>query len=64
MLGGLSVANTMIMAVFGRIRELAILRVCGFSRWQVARLILGESVLVAATGCWSGWGCVSGGFIC
>jgi putative ABC transport system permease protein len=50
LLGGLSVANTMIMAVFGRIRELAILRVCGFSRWQVARIIVGESVLVALLG--------------
>jgi putative ABC transport system permease protein len=50
LLGGLSVANTMIMAVFGRIRELAILRVCGFSRWQVSRLIVGESVMVALIG--------------
>ena len=50
LLGGLSVANTMIMAVFGRIRELAILRVCGFSRWQIAGLIVGESIVVALLG--------------
>lgn len=50
LLGGLSVANTMIMSVFGRIREIAILRVCGFSRFQVARLIFGESILVSLIG--------------
>lgn len=55
LLGGLSVANTMIMAVFGRIRELAILRVCGFSRWQVAGLIVGESIAVAVIGTATGF---------
>jgi len=50
LLGGLSVTNTMILSVFSRIRELAILRVCGFSRGQVGRLILGESLLVSALG--------------
>lgn len=50
LLGGLSVANTMIMSVFTRIREIAILRVCGFSKTQVSGLILCESVLVAAAG--------------
>lgn len=49
-LGGLSVANTMIMSVFTRIREIAILRVCGFSRSQVGSLILGESGIIAACG--------------
>ena len=50
LLGGLSVANTMTLSVFGRIREIAILRVCGFSRGQVARLIFGESILVSMIG--------------
>jgi putative ABC transport system permease protein len=50
LLGGLSVANTMIMSVFTRIREIAVLRVCGFSRAQVAILILGESGLVSLAG--------------
>lgn len=50
LLGGLSVANTMTLSVFGRIREIAILRVCGFSRGQVARLIFGESILVSFFG--------------
>jgi putative ABC transport system permease protein len=49
-LGGLGVANTMIMSVFTRIREIAILRVNGFSSRQVAVLILGESALVSLTG--------------
>ncbi|MGZ8898545.1 MAG: ABC transporter permease [Limisphaerales bacterium] len=50
LLGGLSVANTMIMSVFTRIREIAVLRVCGFSRTQVSALIIGESLLVALAG--------------
>ncbi len=50
LLGGLSVANTMIMSVYGRIREIAILRVCGFSRGQIAKLIFGESVMVSLIG--------------
>lgn len=50
LLGGLSVANTMIMSVYGRIREIAILRVCGFSRGQIAQLIFGESVMVSLLG--------------
>jgi len=50
LLGGLSVANTMIMSVFTRIREIAILRVCGFSRPQVAWLIFGESGVISAAG--------------
>lgn len=49
-LGGLGVANTMIMSVFTRIRELAILRVNGFSKVQIAGMIFGESSCVAAFG--------------
>jgi putative ABC transport system permease protein len=50
LLGGLGVANTMLLSVFSRIREIAVLRVCGFSRAQVAVLIFGEATLVAAAG--------------
>ena len=50
LLGGLSVANTMIMSVFTRIREIAVLRVCGFSKTQVSGLVLGESILVSIAG--------------
>jgi putative ABC transport system permease protein len=55
LLGGLGVANTMIMSVFTRIREIAILRVNGFSHLQIATMIFGESAVVsllgAALGC-------------
>jgi len=50
LLGGLGVANTMLLSVFGRIREIAVLRVCGFSKRQVAGLIFGEAVLIALLG--------------
>jgi putative ABC transport system permease protein len=50
LLGGLGVANTMIMSVFTRIREIAILRVNGFSRVQIAAMIFGESAAVSLLG--------------
>jgi putative ABC transport system permease protein len=50
LLGGLGVANTMIMSVFTRIREIAILRVNGFSNTQIAALIFGESGAVSLAG--------------
>jgi putative ABC transport system permease protein len=53
-LGGLGVANTMIMSVFTRIREIAILRVNGFSNVQIAGMIFGESSCVAAFGAFAG----------
>lgn len=55
LLGGLSVTNTMILSVFSRIRELAVLRVCGFSRGQLARMILGESMTLSVIGVLAGW---------
>ena len=61
LLGGLSVTNTMILSVFGRIKEIAIARVCGFSRTQVALMIFGESLLVSAIGTVAGWGLSAGG---
>lgn len=56
LLGSLGVANTMIMSVFGRIRELAILRIIGFSGRQIAGLVFGESALVSAVGALAGVG--------
>ena len=53
-LGGLGIANTMIMSVFTRIREIAILRVNGFSRVQIAAIIFGESSIVAIVGALAG----------
>ena len=61
LLGGLSVTNTMILSVFSRIKEIAIARVCGFSRRQVAMMIFGESLLVSAIGTVAGWGLSAGG---
>lgn len=55
LLGGLSVTNTMILSVFGRIKDLAIARVCGFSRAQIAAMIFGESIVIAAIGVVLGW---------
>lgn len=55
-LGGLGVANTMLLSVFTRIREIAVLRVCGFSRPQVAGLIFGEAAAIAAAGIVVGFG--------
>ena len=55
LLGGLGVANTMLLSVFSRIREIAVLRVCGFSERQVATLILGEAVAVALGGLVAGF---------
>jgi putative ABC transport system permease protein len=53
-LGGLGVANTMIMSVFTRIREIAILRVNGFSNRQIAAMIFGESAVVSLVGAVAG----------
>jgi len=50
LLGGLGVANTMVLSVFVRIRELAILKSCGFSPRQAASLILGEALVVSLAG--------------
>lgn len=55
LLGGLGVANTMLLSVFSRIREIAVLRVCGFSSGQVTGLIFGEATLIAATGLLAGF---------
>jgi putative ABC transport system permease protein len=53
-LGGLGVANTMIMSVFTRIREIAILRVNGFANRQIATTIFGESAVVSIAGALAG----------
>ena len=54
LLGGLGVANTMIMSVFTRIREIAILRVNGFSHMQIGGVIFGESAFVSVFGAVAG----------
>jgi putative ABC transport system permease protein len=59
-LGGLGVANTMLLSVFGRIRELAVLRVCGFSARQVGALVVAESAVLALLGLVAGLGLGAG----
>jgi putative ABC transport system permease protein len=54
LLGAFGVANTMIMSVFTRIREIAILRVNGFSHVQVGSIIFGESALISLLGALAG----------
>jgi putative ABC transport system permease protein len=49
-MGGLGVANTMIMSVFTRVREIAILRVNGFSNTQIGAIIFGEAAVVSLLG--------------
>lgn len=55
-LGGLGVANTMLLSVFSRIREIAVLRVCGFSNRQVGMMIFGEAAMIALAGVVVGFG--------
>lgn len=54
LLGGMGVANTMLMSVYSRIREIAILRVCGFSAQQVGFLIIGEGMVLGLIGAFTG----------
>lgn len=46
-IGGIGVANTMIMSVFERTREIGVLRAVGWKRRRIISLILGESFFVA-----------------
>lgn len=46
-IGGIGVANTMIMSVFERTREIGVLRAMGWKRRRIISLILGESFFVA-----------------
>ncbi|MFD5514881.1 FtsX-like permease family protein [Streptomyces sp. NPDC127066] len=47
---GISLANTMVMAASDRVRELAVLRLAGATRWQVLRLVGAEALMVVAVG--------------
>ena len=48
--GGLGVLNTMIMSVSERVREIGVLRAVGWSKGRVARMILGEGIVISAFG--------------
>ncbi|MER6982646.1 ABC transporter permease, partial [Streptomyces carpinensis] len=47
---GISLANTMVMATSDRVRDLAVLRLAGATRWQVLRLVGAEAVTVVVVG--------------
>jgi putative ABC transport system permease protein len=44
------IANTVAMAVHERVRELAVMRTLGYREGRLARLVLGESLLLALSG--------------
>ncbi|PKT70444.1 ABC transporter permease, partial [Streptomyces populi] len=47
---GISLAGTMVMATSDRVRELAVLRLAGATRWQVLRLVGAEALMVVVVG--------------
>ena len=49
-IGGIAVMNTMLMAVFGRAAEFALLLAVGWPRRLLAQLVLGEGLLLSLGG--------------
>jgi putative ABC transport system permease protein len=49
-IGGIAVMNTMLMAVFGRASEFALLLAVGWPRRLLAQLVLGEGLLLSLVG--------------
>jgi putative ABC transport system permease protein len=47
---GISLVGTMVMATSDRVRDLAVLRLAGATRWQVLRMVGAESLTVVAVG--------------
>ena len=56
LLGAIVVVNTMAMAVIERRQQFGLLAVVGWSRSRIARLILGEAIMVSAGGALVGLG--------
>ncbi|MET7918160.1 FtsX-like permease family protein [Streptomyces avermitilis] len=46
----IALANTLVMATSDRVRDLAVLRLAGATRWQVLRLVGAEALMVVAVG--------------
>jgi putative ABC transport system permease protein len=46
----LGIINTLALSIYERTRELGMLRAVGMSRWQVRRMVAGESVITAVIG--------------
>jgi putative ABC transport system permease protein len=53
-IGAVGMLNTMLMAVFERIREIGILRAIGWRRSRVVKMVLGESLLLSLAGAFVG----------
>ena len=49
-IGTVGMLNTMLMAVFERIREIGILRAIGWRKSRVVRMVLGESLMLSTVG--------------
>jgi putative ABC transport system permease protein len=49
-IGAIGVMNTMAMTVFERRGEIVTLRAMGWRQWRIARLVMGEAVLLSALG--------------
>jgi putative ABC transport system permease protein len=49
-IGALGVANTMMMSVLERIREVGCLRAVGMTRWQVIKMVLAEALIIGILG--------------
>ncbi|MFF1502269.1 FtsX-like permease family protein [Streptomyces sp. NPDC058316] len=47
---GIALANTLVMATSDRVRDLAVLRLAGATKWQVLRLVGAEALMVVAVG--------------
>lgn len=48
-IGGIGIINTMMMAVFERIRELGVLKAVGWSKRKILTMILGESIVITVS---------------
>lgn len=46
----LGIVNTLVLSIIERTREVGLLRAVGMSRWQVRRMVLWESIIVAVIG--------------
>ncbi len=55
LVAAVGVGNLMTTNVLNRTRELGVLRSVGATKWQIARLVLGEAVVLSGIGCIAGF---------